>query len=503
MCDNFAFIFDSGRLESTDYGSVVFQYMLKGGELSRNQEMMPVLLGDIISSKRYIDIEPYVLNDEYCTIDFDAVLRDKQFKDFPYCWIVENLSDEIARTVDKRLKSELSGYIGLARVDKSCPFERKQFWKQLVRRFSLFGDTLTAYFGPDTEEVFCYLESASQLGYKVKYSSYEGEMNTSVNSNRKQTRSGRSRHDFDRDILALNFTLRQEFQIAGVLLWKSVNALAKIRFTSAKEKVDRLIEYPFFALYFAAQGVERMQKAIVELICKKHHIKEVEKESVYALLMRHEHVKLNDWIEKSESIKIDKRCRKLLEILSRFYNTVRYARFSDESYLKSSTQEYDLLLELHSKSNMDIDTEIKNSFGKRLGILSNQYFEEFYDLCHELQVFAYELECDSAANIVFGYQTGPKNLYDELDKRKHARMEVLYWLMKNAEKLPEFSEATDPALDFDPFDFIRYISEIIHNAEDGYACYDTVDYLYDELCEKDKEKWEARLLLIEYIFADM
>ena len=40
--DTFAFIFDSGKLGSSFYGEVVFEHMIKGGELSQNPDVITV-----------------------------------------------------------------------------------------------------------------------------------------------------------------------------------------------------------------------------------------------------------------------------------------------------------------------------------------------------------------------------------------------------------------------------------------------------------------------------
>ena len=161
MQNTFAFIFDSGKLGSSFYGEVVFEHMLKGGELSQNPSSITVSLGDILINKRYIDIEPYVIKDEYCTLDFDDLMSNNQFKDYPFCWIIENLSDEIADSIDKRLRENLNGYVGLSRIDKSNAFERKQLWKYTVKKFSLYMDTITSFQDPQLEGVFIHLEIAT------------------------------------------------------------------------------------------------------------------------------------------------------------------------------------------------------------------------------------------------------------------------------------------------------------------------------------------------------
>ena len=97
--------------------------------------------------------------------------------------------------------------------------------------------------------------------------------------------------------------------------------------------------------------------------------------------------------------------------LLKVYNTVRYARYADKSYRRSTTPEYDLLLELKSSNSSDLNNDIKNNFGNYLGKLANMYFTVYDKLCTDLNIYAYELEYDSAACIVYGYSEKPKNLY--------------------------------------------------------------------------------------------
>ena len=492
----FAFIFDSGRIENAFYGEVIFEYMIKGGELSKNIEEVMIFLGDVLTDQGNIDIEPYVIKDEYCTLDFN-----KMFQDNPFCWVVENLSSEIACTIDKRLKENLTGYIGTYRVDKTNTSKRKQFWKYTIKKFALHGNVITVFQDVQNEGKFVHSQIATQLGYTIQYEAYY-EDNTGIiekNTNMSQKDNGKT-IDIDRDLLTLNFSIREEFQISGALLWKSINALNKIDFSENGGRCIHLIEYPFFTLYFASQGIERMQKIIVELVCKKNHIREMEKEKVYELLMSHAHNKLNNWIEVKEDIKLNKNCRKLIDILTRFYNTVRYARYSDESYMKSNSPEYDLLLELKSSNSLDLNWDIKNRFGNYLGKIANIYYVVYKELCLHLNIYAYELDYDSSACFVFGYRDNPKNLYKEFINRQNAKKEIFYWLMKNASEYPKYSIAKERALDFDAESVEHYLWEIIFNSEDGQEYYDEVEYFYDELCATDKDEWKNRIQLIDYIF---
>lgn len=505
LTGSFSFIFDSGRLESYFYGEVVFEYMLKGRELTNNPSTAIISLGDIIIWRRYIDIEPYVIKDEYCTLDFDALTSNSPFKDLPFCWVIDNLSAEIACSIDKRLKKELNGYVGLSRVDKVNILERKQFWKHTIKRFSLHADTITCFQDPELEGEFVHSDIAKQLGYKVEYAAPfdEESEDQQLYEIDKPNKEKPLSKDVDRDLWTLNFSIRQELQISGALLWKAINALDKVRFNAFGEPNEHLVEYPFLTLYLSSQGIERIQKAIVELVCKKNHIQENEKKQVYDLLTSHAHDRLNNWIEEQENIKVNSNCRKLIDILTRFYNTVRYARYADESYLRSTTPEYDLLLELKNAKNTDLNADIKNGFGNYLGQLAGTYFKVFNKLCSELNIFAYELEYDSPACIVYGNGEKPKNLYREFRNRQMAKKELLYWLMKQSQDYPKSSVInTEAPLDFDAESIEHYLWELIFNPEDGQDCFDEVDCLYDELCSLDKDKWKNHLDLMNYLFSD-
>lgn len=500
----FAFWFDSKKVGSMFYGEVVFEHMIQGKELTKNSSKMIVSLGDVFTGKVHIDIEPYVLKDEYCTIDFDDVL----FKEWPFVWIIEDINSEIANSIDRRLKTEFEAYVGLSRVDIENNSKRKQFWKKMVRNFSLHNDTIICFQNPDEIGEFSHLGIANKHGYIVKYDK-EAQDSSIEESDSMQSSYIKTENDLeikdnttldiDRDLISLNFSIRQEIQISGVLIWRAINDIDKIYFNSGGKLNEALVEYPFLTLYHASQGIERIQKAIIELVCKKNHIQEKEKNDIYDLLMSHSHEKLSNWIEQEVEMKFNTNCRKLINILMKFYNTVRYARYSDKEYKKMISPEYSLLLELKEKKCTDFNKNIKNNFGKYLGELSNTYFKIFCKLCDQLNIYAYELDYNSAATIVYYHDEKPKNLYEELKRRQHGKKEVFYWLIKKAKEYPKYKSAEEKALKFDEELIEQHLAEIILNPEDGQDYFDEVDTLYDELYTEDKSKWKSRVNLIEHI----
>ena len=128
----FAFWFDSKKVGNMFYGEVIFEHMIQGKELAKNNSRMIVSLGDVFTGRAHIDIEPYVLKDEYCTIDFDNIL----FKDWPFVWVVEDINSEIAKSIDKRLKIELEAYVGLSRIDtENNKIKESSFGKSWLENF--------------------------------------------------------------------------------------------------------------------------------------------------------------------------------------------------------------------------------------------------------------------------------------------------------------------------------------------------------------------------------
>ncbi|MDE6617662.1 MAG: hypothetical protein K2K13_01380 [Clostridiales bacterium] len=507
----FAFIFDSGRLGSSFYGDVVFEAMLRGKEIMHNSSKMIVSLGDIIINQRVIDIEPYVIKDEYCSVN---VCRNLEFKDYPFCWVIEDIDSEIARKLDIRLKEELDGYLGLTRIDFKSTDLRKQFWKKLIRDFSIENDTIISFNDPNVTDTFRYSESAVQLGYIVEYDK-NAEYSLIEDCLSKQSTivkkeqdldvlSGKS--DIDRDVMKLNFTLCRELQVAGALIWKSVTDIDKIKFSLSDLDNDNytyLLEYPFMALYHASQGIERVQKIIVELIYKRDHIKQAEKAKVYELLMSHNHNALNTWIEEKVGIQFKNNNIKIISLLQKFYNEIRYVRFSDSNKFNSNAPEFELLLEFGDcKGQIGADFIVKNLFGKTLGVIAYTYYKLIYDLCGQINIYAYELDSFSAANFVFYLGDQAKNLYTELKHMQMSKKELLYWIMKNGKEYPKFAWAQADALEFDNEMIDEYMEELIFNPDDGQKLISDVNYLYDELCAANKFEWEHRNQLVDAVIGN-
>lgn len=507
-----AFIFDSGRLEGNSYGEVVFEHIMSGMEITKNPYKVIISLGDIFVSSACNDIEPYIINNDFCTVNFNAIDRTKQFLDYPFCWVMEDICKSTALEIDHRLKEGLRGYIGITEIDSSSETINKQFWKEMIRSFAIKENTITVFQDPVLSGSFAYEECAIKLGYHVDYSpdaeSCEIEnleiLQSSFVKSKSDCQIKRSKKSYsgaDRDLLNMNFSLNRELQIAGTLIWKSVAEVSRINFFKETSEPP-LVEDCFFTLYHAAQGVERLQKIVVELICKKHHITQEEKKRIDDLLLKHNHCALSTWIEEKEDICFSANSNHLFNILQEFYNKIRYLRYSDLRDHTPLVPEYSLLKELaKGYKNEDYGNCIKNNFGKALGEIAHNYYELLRNLCVSLNIYVNELSVFSTATIVF-YGQQPVNLYKEYMNRQTEKKELIYWLISNGGRYPNNMFFETEAIDFDPKEINSYLVELINNPDNCELLHDAIDCIYDEMCSADKALWKKHVAEIDCLIAN-
>lgn len=267
-----AFLFDSGRIGDCFYGNTVFKSIFSGREVVNNPRKIIVSLGDIMDFRVFEDITPYLIRDELCTVR----RTEERYKDNLFVFLLEDIEADIARCIDKRLRGELEAYIGMTSVDVKSADERKQFWKSLLRSFSVEYDSIIA-FGMAEEEPFLYGEAASAFGFHVSYDNFPYELNgygDSLFSTRQSTLIQSSaqlqfvegKSDSDRGILEMNFSLVKEVGIAGIQIWKAIEDINHVSVTKEDSRYGMIpTDYLFTSLYQASQGMERLLKVMIEL----------------------------------------------------------------------------------------------------------------------------------------------------------------------------------------------------------------------------------------------
>lgn len=116
-------------------------------------------------------------------------------------------------------------------IDIQTTDSRKQFWKVLIRDFSVEYKTIT-YFGCEDEGTSFDVLTAESYGYTVNYDGFPSEWDYCVRKTMFSTRQSSfiksidqlevidGKSDSDRGIMEMNFALVKELGISGVEIWK-------------------------------------------------------------------------------------------------------------------------------------------------------------------------------------------------------------------------------------------------------------------------------------------
>ena len=493
-----ALLFDSGKIDECFYGEYIFEEIISGKEVSNNDSKIVVSSGDILSEEIYEDILPFVIRDELCSIEKE----NRSYKDRIYAVLLEDISFNIAKKIDERIKGECDAYIGMTSIDYNSKDARKQFWKSLIREYSI-EDEMIVYFGYE-EEGFMYELKAKEYGFRVNYDNFPDDMECEKKQYLFSTRQSScikeisqlnikdGKSDSDRGIVEMNFALVKEVEIAGVEIWKAIEDINRAYIT--KDSRNLVVDYIFTSLYQAAQGIERLLKISIELLV--YGDENYNKEKVNQLLYGHNHSAMVDYLINEKRLSLKTREKHLAELLSKFYNSARYNRYS---YSKDDVLELKLIREFaRDVRNENYDDAVKHMYGKSLGIISRALYELISKLSMEHHIFVYELNAGSVAQFVFFHYE--EDLYSLLKQIEQSKRELLWFLIKKGDELPlkeygeEFKELS--------FDFLRledYLNELVCNENSGKPIYDFISYEYDEMIAEDKEKWKKRIDFIGYI----
>lgn len=494
-----ALFFDSGGLGTPSYGEKVFEYIVKGDELKDNNFKVVVSVGDVFNSDIYDDITPFRIMDELCTIE----KTDKRCKDYIFAVMLEDVSIVNAKKIDERIKKECPAYLGMTSIDIDSADERKQFWKMLVRCYSIEGETLTC-FGYE-EEGFGYYKKALEYGFRVNYDGFPDEEDCDDQEYLFSTRQSgfitkveqlelkEGRNDSDRGISEMNYALVKEVEIAGVQIWKAIEDINRAYIP--KKGKNTVVDYLFTSLYQTSQGIERLFKILIELMYYENT--SYDRQKIDELLLSHNHEGMYQFINGQINLKFGKNERKIVELMSRFYNEARYNRFS---YSKDDIMELSLLQEFGSDIKEDnFDKDIKHRYGKSIGGISHKLYKAISDMSLKLNIYVYELNYNSVASFALSdyYRD---DLYGILKEIENCKRELLWYLIKKGKdlKISEIGEEID-ALPFDVMGLDSFLEELIYNKDSGSLIYDFVSEEYDEMVKEDKEKWKKRLEFIDII----
>jgi hypothetical protein len=199
-----------------------------------------------------------------------------------------------------------------------------------------------------------------------------------------------------------NFRLGEEVHIAGSFIYNGMRRFHELR---QLDHIDELFEF----LYNLSVGIERLLKIAVVL---HEHTTSTNQDALEKSLITHNHMELVARLRKHVKIEFSKPQNDLLQLLSTFYITLRYDRFSLNSVFKGK-KEADAILALLSK-HLGVEFHEKNfPFGvpntdryrafiaRTVRKISETIYQIVNARSRALNLYTYELRDGSKAESVF------------------------------------------------------------------------------------------------------
>jgi hypothetical protein len=226
------------------------------------------------------------------------------------------------------------------------------------------------------------------------------------------------------DELWRNFALGVEVDISGTFIYNGIKRL---------DELDNLGDPAdiFEVLYNLSVGIERLLKVAIVLIEYNHNldIEEFEKS-----LISHNVMELANRINGIRNLSLSSVHREFLSLLSKFYKTHRYGRFSLKSVQNVKAEKDDFLQYLVKHLKIDVSNngpffpvyntdQIRKFIGKIVFKITSSAFAVIGKQATELNIYTDELRGDSKAIRVFYGER--LDFIDERIKKK----ELLLFLM--------------------------------------------------------------------------
>jgi len=225
-----------------------------------------------------------------------------------------------------------------------------------------------------------------------------------------------------------NFRLGTELQISGTFIYNALYFFDQIEYFCNDEEI-------FEFLYNTSVGLERLEKIAVILLEHNTLIKQDEFEKT---LITHNHSELIDRIKKKKDINLGEAHNKFIQLLSNFYKSMRYNRYSLSSVYESNQDGLAFINfiqeELKIERNADMivpianDDRIKKFIGKLVGKIVTQLYKIVWEESHNLNLFTYEIRFNSKAYKIFTcneFTFQKENLF---------KKEILIYLLNNEEE---------------------------------------------------------------------
>ena len=284
-----------------------------------------------------------------------------------------------------------------------------------------------------------------------------------------------------------NFKLNSEFHIAGNFIYDGLKVFNEMQAFNEEDV--------FSFLYNISAGVERLEKILI-IISNKN----LEEHKLLKKIKTHDHSKLLSIIEEKHSFKFKLEYLDFLELLSEFYNKIRYDKLNSEgSYYKSK----DALLDYISFIGLNVQTlldnalnsdHIRKEIGKIIGRIVKNLYNKINKESQYKNIYTTETYSLTKACKIFLEES-----YDFLNERNLMK-EIIIFLINNNKKTECFNfikENVKP-LKFDPYlieDYIKYPDSFREKKQ----LMNEMDSFYEDMPKKERKKRLNTISLLEKI----
>ncbi|OHV95525.1 hypothetical protein AKG95_20500 [Janthinobacterium lividum] len=279
-----------------------------------------------------------------------------------------------------------------------------------------------------------------------------------------------------------NFRLGEEVHIAGTFIY---NALRRFHELEQFDNTDELFEF----LYNLSVGIERLLKITIVL---HEHSNVINQEQLEKSLITHSHLDLLSKVRSHVDIKLGKSHNDLLQLLSTFYKTLRYDRFSLNSVYEGQKEVSAIIGLLNKHLNVEISNRSSpfaplnedryRAFIRRTVLaISQPMYEVIEKRARSLGLYTYELRYGSKAESVFLRKI---NVSDEDVLWK----ELLIFFMNSDPKTGylKFLKGLEP-LKFDP-GLIRDYLDCFKSDASKAEVMDELEHHYGEMDKSDRKQ---------------
>ncbi len=280
-----------------------------------------------------------------------------------------------------------------------------------------------------------------------------------------------------------NFNIGQELSISGAFIY---NGLRRFHEMQVLDHTDEIFEF----LYNLSVGLERLLKIAVVML---EHQDGSDQEALERSLITHNHLELMRRVREHCKLNLGPPHNEFLALLSTFYTSLRYDRFTLSSVYDPDRERNTLFAFLGKHLNVVIekpsgffatqnDDRYRKYIRKIVTKISSALFEVLRKKASELNLYTYELRHGSRAETIFLGQA-------DLPAEEVLWKELLVFFMNTTSSSGylEFLRSIEP-LGFDPALSGDYLQCFQSDAAKAFVV-DELDHLYSEL-EKPGERLE-------------